>query len=368
MWDRFVRALAGLTLIGGVLGEVGCGSAEATLSFGGGPGDPVDGSADDVALPPADTGPLVSDAPDTETFVPGKCGSTAKATEGSVCVHVSRGAGGVSPHISDDSRAMGIDGNGVLYVALLDTETMDVVATKPVAYRAFPSASSSTPFSIETDLLVPKTADIPVPPGTYYALAVFYDQEPLGARPFAAGDYVPQLSDTLNLPKAEVTVGKSIEVNLELFPVRAIDLSVVLKTGVHPIGSGSGPLRAHLVTTGAGPKVVGEGRMPCADVSTAKPAPVRVITTSGPSSYWVKVALFDFAAGPDDPVLDVFDAPPPAGAIVNYGGSAYASLKITDGWVSPPQTIELDRVVSFTGVAPSDPTPSCLAYTAAPTK
>lgn len=352
-------------LAGGLLGEVGCGSAEATLAFGGGTGPSGDAGTDDVDLTPTDSGLGVTDALDPDAYVPGKCGSSAKAGEGSVCIHVNRGAGSTSPHINDESRAIGIDGIGALYVALLDTETLDVVA-KPVAYRTFPSASSSTRFSIADDL--PKTADISVPPGTYYALAVFYDQDPIGARDFAPGDYVPQLSNKWNLPKAEVTAGRSVEVNLDLFPVRAVDVEVLLKPGVRPVGSGSGPLRAHLVTSGAAPKIVGVGRLPCADLSAGKPAQVRIVTTSSTGSYWVKIALFDFAAGPDDPVLDVFDAPPPPGAIVNYGGSAYASLKLTDGWVSPKQVVELDKVVAFSGPLPADPTPSCVAYTSAPSK
>jgi hypothetical protein len=366
VWDRSVRAFARLILLGGTIGAMGCGSAEATLSFGAGPGGTPDGGTDDVELPPADTGVSITDASDPDAYVPGKCGSSAKAGEGSVCIHVNRGAGSVSPYINEESRAIGIDGVGALYVALLDTETLDV-AMKPIAYRTFPSASSSTKFSINTDL--PKTADIAVKPGTYYALAIFYDQEPLGGRDFEPGDYVPHLSNTYSLPKAEVVEGKSIEVSVDLFPVRAVDVGVSLKAGVHPIGSGAGPLRAHLVTSGAGPKIVGEGRLPCADVSSAdKPTTVRIVTTSSTGSYWVKVALFDFAAGPDDPVLDVFDAPPPPGAIVNYGGSAYTALKLTEGWVSPTQFIELDRVVPFTSAVPADPTPSCVAYTSAPTK
>jgi hypothetical protein len=235
----------------------------------------------------------------------------------------------------------------------------------------FPSPSSGKDsFDVSTDL--PKTADLDVKPGTYLPFAVFYDQPGYGTRQIDTGDYVPKMSTDWVIPTVKIDAGAAIDVELDLFPLRSMDVSVSLGSGVHPIGSGTGPLVAGIVAPGTKPdgsdaKIIGIGTVNCADIQ-AKPT-VHVLTTaspSGPSGYGVRVALFDYAAGPDDPAVDPSIMPPPPGTLVNYDGARVPQLVLGDGWTTGSASATLDHVVPFIDAPPIDPTPNCTAYGAAP--
>ncbi len=354
----FRNVVASSPLLALVFASIACGSSDAFDTITGPPdGGVADTLAEDVPVLPIDGSDTQSD-----TYVPpSKCGEYTATGSSTICVKVTKGSSVAPPHVDADSRAIGIDGYGALYVALLADPYAKTA--KPIVTRTFPSASSSTRFSIETDL--PKVAELTVPPGSYYVVAFFYDQEPAGSRDFAAGDYVPHIENGWDLPKVEVGSGAGRDVEVQLFPVRSVDVTVKLKSGVKPVGNAIGPLMARLSTTSKG-DVVGSGFLPCADLG--KPTALRLVTTASPDTFALKVALFDFAAGPDDPVVDALGTPPPAGSLVDYGGtSTPPTIKLADGWVTPPVTVTLDRVVPYEPT-PSDPTSACVAAGAAPVK
>ena len=360
--DRNMRSTAiGACALFGSVALVGCSASESRSPFG----QPTDGGSrgeagDEVVLPDEDAGADVHPRTD-DGFVQPKCGGALKeSSNGAVCVRVLKGADG--PHIDSVSRALRIDGEGVLVVALMPDPWLRT--SKPLAVRTFPSASSSTHFVIATDL--PKIAELEVPPGHYLAMASFYDQPVVGSRDYTAGDFLPKMEGGWVGPKVEVSAGGAMSVEIQLFPVRQVDVTTAARSTLRPFGSGSGPLRVSLWNRDPF-LLLGDGRLKCADVFATKPV-VRVITTAEPGVYGARAALYDFAAGPDDPVIDD-DGAPPSGAIVDYDGTtAPASIAIADGWVSPSVDLTLDRVVPFASTIPVDPTPSCMPYSAAPMK
>lgn len=348
-----IRGVLAVVVVGGA---VACGASESA-QFGSPTLEDAGVTADaplyDVPLPTEDTAPPpTTDAP-VDAFAPDKCAPSASKGNGTVCITARRGSG-VAPRIDDGAKAIGIDGVGALVIALMPDPW--VKTSKPIVIRSFPSATSTAKFTVDGDL--PKVADFDVAPGSYFAIAYFLDGEPYGARDFQPGDYMPRMSNGLVIPKVDVTAGGTFAAEIDLFPVRAVDIDVRLKSGVRPLGSASGPLRASLSSTGPDPKMIGEGHLACADLRDGKTQALRLITTSDPDTYWLKVGLFDFAAGPDDPTLDAA-GPPASGSIVNYGGGAYGSVGLSKGWITPTVSIELDRVIPFSGAVPADPTPSC---------
>jgi hypothetical protein len=355
-----------ITVVGGI-GSLtsACGSSDSGLEFGVPTNDDVGdaGSTGEVVLPPNDDG--ADGGVTSETPPEAKCVASS-ADLGTVCIHVKRAAAG--PPIDDVSKALGIDGIGALVVMLMPDPWVKTSA--PVVLKMFPSPSSGKDsFDVHADL--PKTADLDVKPGKYFPFAVFYDQPGFATRQIDVGDYVPKMSGDWVIPTVEIVAGGAIDLELDLYPLRAMNVNVALAPSVHPVGSGTGPLAAAIMSAGTttdAPKAIGVGSLPCADVVYGKPV-VHVLTTaqpSGPGGYDVRVGLFDFAAGPDDPTVDPSILPPPPGAIVNYDGTRAPQLVLGDGWVTGPLDATLDHVVPFVDLPPTDPTPNCTAYGAAP--
>lgn len=287
----------------------------------------------DTGAPTAETGPEDIGAPPDCTA----------ATDGraNVCVRVLRAADG--PSINDASKALGLDGKGAVLIGLS--------AVKPsrdlsfVAQTWYPSESSGSGKLAATDL--PKIAELTVPPGTYYAFAVFRDAEPYVRPNLAVGDYIARL---VELPMISVGASSGTNVDVHVYPVRGLDVDAQLTAT--PVGSGAGPLRSWLVD---GDKLVGDGGAPCADLASTHVTTVRVFTTYT-GSFDLGGGLFDFAPPVDDPA----GAPPELSGGTIYA-SAPVSAKIDPGeWLSPTHKhLDLDKVAPFASTKPSDPSPTC---------
>lgn len=364
-WLR--RSFFVLALVGGTSIVVGCGSSEARTEFGKPTSDDADAGNGGEVLPPEDAGTDATPNVDTDGRADSKCTPTSPTSkdQGTVCIRVGRATDG--PPVNDETKkTLNIDGDGVLLVALMPDPW--VKGSKPAAVRIYPSPSTPHLY-VASDL--PRTVALDVPAGKYLAFAMFYDQ-PGYARDALAGDWTPKIyGNDWVVPKLTVTGGAGLDAQIDLYPIRTADITVTLATGVHPIGSGSGPLIASL--TAPDGVVIGDGRLGCADVVAGNPV-VRLITTAPPSAvsgveYSLEVGLYDFAAGPDDPILDPVPGKVPPGSLLNwkFPSSLAGHLLIDKGWVTAPTTVALDHVVPFaTSPAPTDPSPSCTAYGAAP--
>ena len=340
-----VGALAFSVAASGAL--VGCGSS-ASLAFAMDPpatmdaGEPPpypDAATDDLeATVAADASP--TGVPTTPPCAPGKDGKA------NVCVRVLRGADG--PSIAADSKASwGLDGHGAVLIGLAAV----MPSARNVAFVAqtwLPSESSGAGKLAVSEL--PKLVEMSVPPGAYWAFAVFRDQEPYMRPGLAIGDYVPRL---VELPMVNVVAGDGLHVDVKLYPVRAIDVEV--RATATPVGSGTGPARLWLVDDKK--NVLGEGGAPCLDLSGGRAEVVRLFTTyTGPME--IAGALFDYGAVGDDgsgklPLL------PPGTLHVGPAGNA-AAVAVGD-WLAPVRRkLDLDKVVPLT-TKPVDPSPDCVA-------
>ncbi len=331
----------------------GCGSASFD-SFGGLPmtnPDDAAPSGDDVALPDA---PLTIDSgaqPSDTGPAPIGCGRASDAALANVCVHVTKGAD-APPITAAETASLGIDANGTLLIGLATTPPRK--ASDLVAVTTLPTVSSGAKFGIGD---LPKVAELSVPPGKYYVVALFRDAPPYDRADLMIGDWSPGVVDAKGLPQVDLsdpTVGVAIE--LPLYPVRGFDATLRLDAAVKPLGSGMGPARVQMVAPGG--RVTGQGTLACAGVVAGATATVRVLTTAAPGPFTLQGALFDFAAGPDDPSLDAATLPP--GTLASTTTAATDTLEA--GWLGVPRTIALDRVVPFTGAIAADPTTACYGF------
>lgn len=338
---RVRRAFA---LLAGAL-LVGCGSS-ASLEFANTPPSEVD-SGEPTPYP--DTATSDPDAPKADGLVGDgglepKC-APGKDGKGNVCVRVLRGADG--PSITPDSKDLwGLDGKGAVLIGL--------AAVKPSAREVafvvqtwFPTESSGAGKLAASEL--PKVAELPVAPGTYWAFAMFRDQEPFMRPGVAIGDYIPRIAE---LPQVTITEGAGVNVDINLYPVRAVDVEVHVTAT--PAGSGSGPARFWLVNDGK--KIVGEGGASCLDLSGGKSEVVRLFSTDT-GAFDVAGALFDFSPVGDDGSGIVPSLPP--GTL--YDDPAGNTVKIAAGdWLAPTRKVlNLDKLVSLGGTKPTDPSPNC---------
>ncbi len=326
------------------LAGVACGGS-ASLEFAKGEPAPADAGAvqpyPDAAAPTSESGGEDAagvDGPPVPKCAPGKDG------KGNVCVRVLRGS--VGPSINEESNALGLDGRGAVLVGLS--------AVKPngepsfVTKTWFPSESSGTGKLAASEL--PKIAEpLSVAPGTYYVYAIFRDQEPYVRPGFAIGDYVPRLSD---VPTVVVDENGGVSVDVVLHPLRAVDVDV--KLGADPVGSGAGPVRAWLLS---GTSIVGEGVLPCVELSDERTARVRVLTTET-GALSLAAAFFDLALPGDGTPLELPSLP--AGSM-HEDEAARPAVTIASGeWIAPdPVQVVLDQVVPVDAPKPSDPTPGC---------
>ncbi len=330
---------------------IGCGSS-ASLEFANGTPSIADAS-DESAYPDAASVDIEGGGEDatSDAGEAPKCpaGRDGKAN---VCVRVLRGSDG--PSVNADSKStFGIDGNGAVLVGLTSVKPGRDISF--VASTWLPTESSGAGKFAATEL--PKVAELSVAPGTYWAFAVFRDQEPYMRTGLAIGDFVPRI---VELPQVTVVADMGANVDVRVHPVRAIDLEV--KLAVAPSGSGAGPIGAWLLDDA---KLAGEGRSPCAELAGGKTEVVRVFTTYT-GELDAAAALFDFAT-PDEtgPALAGF----PGGTIYNDPSSPSARVKILDGeWLSPRKRIDLDKSVTLGSTKPADPSPSCATYAYAPPK
>lgn len=345
-----------IALVLGVL-AAGCGSS-ASLEFAKG-GTTYADAGDDSPYP--DVAPSGEDgvddaALDTDTDPPIKC-PPGKGGKSNVCVRVLRATDG--PSIGADAKsAFGLDGRGAVLVGL--------AAVKPngkdlsfVAQTWLPTESSGAGKFAAAEL--PKVAEISVNPGTYWAYAVFRDQEPYIRPGVAVGDYIPRL---VELSQVTVVAEMGASIDVRVHPVRAVDFDVRLATT--PSGSGSGPLGAWLLDGKDDKKIVGEGRSPCADLSGGKTATVRVFTTYT-GSFDVGAALFDFTTPTDDGTGTIPAFTP---GTVHNDMVAIEQVKVAEGdWLVPlKRRVDLDKVTPIAGVKPTDPSPECSSYAFAPPK
>lgn len=330
----------------------GCGSASFD-AFGGAPTTTNDDGAapgEDVALPDA---PLTIDSgtmPADSGPMPLGCGRASDAGMSNVCVHVTKGAEG-PPITTAETTTLGIDGNGTLLIALATTPPRK--ASDLVAVTTLPTVSSGAKFGI---LDLPKVAELSVPPGKYYVVALFRDAPPYDRSDLMIGDWTPGVIAAKDLPQIDLsdpTVGVAIE--LPLYPVRGFDATLRLDTSVKPLGSGMGPVRAQMVAPGG--RLVGQGTLPCASVANGTTATVRVLTTAVPGAFSLQGALFDFATGPDDPTLDAATLPP--GTLASTGTTADT---LETGWLGAPRALVLNRAVPFGGTIATDPTSACYGF------
>jgi hypothetical protein len=335
------------------LALLGCGSASFD-AFGGTPSvtnEDAAPSGDDVALPDA---PIVIDSGTTPNDAgpsPIGCGRASDAGMSNVCVHVTKGAEG-PPISADEAKSLNIDANGTLLIGLATTPPHK--ASDLVAVTTLPTVSSGAKFGI-SDL--PKVAELNVPPGKYYVVALFRDAPPYDRSELMIGDWSPGVVAAKDLPQVDLgdpTVGVAIEV--PLYPVRGFDATMRLDASVKPLGSAMGPARAQMLAPSG--KLVGQGTLACASVATGTTATVRVLTTAAPGPFTLQGALFDFASGPDDPSLDA--ATLPAGTLATTGSSATDTLE--NGWLGAPRSLVLNRVVPFGGVIATDPTSACYGF------
>jgi hypothetical protein len=348
---RVVRVLSASAVLSALV--VGCGSVEP-LQFA--KGDPTKAdAADETPYPEGgitdpDANPPEADpdaAPPGIKCPPGKDGKS------NVCVRVLRGSEG--PSVTADAKsAYGVDGKGAVLIGL--------AAVKPsgrdssfITSTWLPTESSSAGKLAATEL--PKVVELTVAPGTYWAYAVFRDQEPYIRPGPAIGDYIPRL---VELPQVTVVADMGASVDVLVHPVRAVDLEIKLTTAAS--GSGSGPVGAWLINDG---KIAGEGRVPCADLSGGRTEVVRVFTTYT-GTFDVGAALFDFTAPTDDASGSMPALPP--GTIHNDFTAALGAVKIAEGdWLVPTRKrIDLDRAVPTGSVKPTDSFPSCASYAFAP--
>jgi len=324
---------------------VGCGSS-ASLEFATDPPSIVDSGEpnpypDSAAVDPdaAKADGVVADA-----AVP-DC-TSGKGGKGNVCVRVLRAADG--PSISADSKALwGLDGHGAILIGLASVKP----SAREVAFVAqtwFPTESSGAGKLAATEL--PKIAELPVVPGTYWAFAMFRDQEPFMRPGMAIGDYVPRL---VELPQVVVTEGSGINVDVKLYPVRAVDVEV--RVSATAPGNAVGPARLWMVDDTK--KIVGEGGAPCLDLSGGRTEVVRLFTTYT-GTFDAAGALFDFSPWADDASGLMPTLPP--GTL--YGATSGNSLKLAEGdWLAPRKRLDLDKIVPFSGARPIDASVNCLA-------
>jgi hypothetical protein len=334
------------------LALLGCGSASFD-AFGGAPtttNEDAVASGDDVALPDSpitiDSGTMNGDTGPA----PLGCGRAGDAGMSNVCVHVTKGAEG-PPITAAETANLGIDGNGTLLIALATTPPRK--ASDLVAVTTLPTVSSGAKFGI---LDLPKVAELSVPPGKYYVVALFRDAPPYDRSDLMVGDWTPGIIAAKDLPQVDLsdpTVGVAIE--LPLFPVRGFDTTLRLDASVKPLGSGMGPVRAQMIAPSG--RLVGQGTLPCASVAAGTTATVRVLTTAAPGPFSLQGALFDFATGPDDPSLEAATLPP--GTLATTGGTADS---LESGWLGAPRSLVLNRVVPFGGVVATDPTSACYGF------
>jgi hypothetical protein len=342
---RFGAPVLGSLLI---MLAVGCGSS-ADLSFGDAEttyADSGDTVYPDGGPPPSDTGPS-GDAAVGDGDLPPACppGSGGK---GNVCVRVLRG--GDAPSLNDESKALGLDGMGAVLVGLTEAKPARELSSF-VAQTWYPGESAGTTKVAATSL--PKVAEpLSVPPGTYYAFAMFRDVEPYVRPGVMVGDYIPRFAE---LGPVVVTADGGFNVDVKLYPARAIDVDVTMSTT--PAGSGAGPLAAWVVDGG---KIVGEGSLPCADLRDGKTATVRVFTTYT-GSFEIAAALYDFTA-PTDDTADLLPTWTPG---TMHGKTSDPSTFLEGEWVAPKTHLDLSKVEPIS-TKPADPSPGCASAAYAP--
>ncbi|MGZ3451874.1 MAG: hypothetical protein ACXWUG_30505 [Polyangiales bacterium] len=326
---------------------VGCGSS-ANLSFGAEGTTFADGGDTvypDGGAPPADTGLTTDDSdagPEAPKCPPGKDGKA------NVCVRVLRGGDG--PSLNDESKALGLDGLGAVLVGLTEARPAREL-TSFVAQTWYPSESAGAAKVAATSL--PKVAEpLSVPPGTYYAFAVFRDIEPYVRPGVAVGDYIPRFSE---LGPIVVTAGGGFNVDVKVYPARAID--VELKMSATPVGSGAGPASAWVLDSG---KIVGEGSLPCADLRDGKSATVRVFTTYT-GTFDVGAALYDYSSPVDDPAGGLPMWTP--GTV--HGKASDPSTFLSGEWIAAATHVDLSKVEPIV-TKPTDPSPGCSSAAYAP--
>lgn len=350
--SRVVSVLAACAALGG-LGSA-CGSAES-LEFAGGTTTYAD-TSDDAPYP--DSSPSVTDggtdaagdaAPPTMKCPPGKDGKA------NVCVRVLRGSEG--PSITADTKsAFGLDGRGAVQIGLAAVKPSGRDASF-VVQTWLPTESSGAGKFDASEL--PKVAELSVAPGTYWAFAVFRDQEPYIRSGLAVGDYVPRL---VELPQVTVVAEMGASVDVRVHPVRAVDLEI--KLGTSALGSGSGPIGAWLLDE---KQIVGEGRAVCAELGSGRMEVVRVFTTYV-GTFDVGAALFDFTAPVDDATGLLPTLPP--GTMYSDLAAGMNAVKIAEGdWLVPTKKrVDLDKSIPAGAPKPTDAFPSCASYAYAPPK
>ncbi len=349
-----VRLAWGVTV---ALSLLGCSSASFD-AFGGAPTSTNDDAApsnQDVALPDAPMNPDAGGGMNvSDSGVPssGGCGPAADAGMSNLCVRVTKGAD-APPITTAESTTLGIDASGTLLVALSVNPPRK--ASDLVAVTTLPSVSSGAKFGI-ADL--PKVAELAVPPGKYYVLAVFHDAPPYARNELMIGDWAPRAVDAAELPQVDLTdPSQGVALELPIYPVRGFDVSLSLSPRIAPLGSGAGPARV-VMNRPAGARV-GRGTLSCGSVANGGTALVRVLTPFEPGDFTLEGALYDFATGPDDPSLDATALP--AGTLATTNPSALDVLET--GWLGAPRALTLDRVIPFTTTAvPPDPTSACYAF------
>lgn len=328
------------------LAAIGCGSA-AFDTYGGTPTVTDDsGSLDDVALPdaplPVDTAQPPSDAgPSPDSCLPRADG------QANLCVRVSKGAAG--PPITADEAGLGIDGIGSLFIALAPAPPRKL--TDLVATTTLPSVSSGGKLAVDD---LPRVAELGVKPGKYYVVVLFRDALPYDRTEPQIGDWAPAALEPKELPYVDLSdPTKGVVLDVPLFPVRGFDVNVKLSGSVKPLGSGTGPVRVRMSASDG--KRLGQGTLTCGGVVNGATSLVRVVTHSTSATFTLEGALFDFASGPDDPMLDA--SPLAGGTLVT--GAPTAGEALDAGWLGPTRTIDLQRVIPFAGAVPSDPTSAC---------
>jgi hypothetical protein len=327
------------------LAALGCGSASFD-TYGGTPTSEDTGVVDDVALPDSplspDTALTVSDTgPDPQACAPRADGLA------NLCVRVNKGVAG--PAIGAAEASLGIDGTGTLLVALAKEpprRASDLVAT-----ATLPSVSSGAKLAIND---LPMIAELGATPGKYYVIVLFRDALPYDRTDAQVGDWAPAALEPKDLPYVDLSDPKTpVTIDVPLFPVRGFDVTVRLASTVKPLGSGTGPVRVRMSASDG--RKLGEGTLACGSVSNGATATVRVLTAATPTSFTLEGALFDFATGPDDPMLDA--TPLASGTLVTGGPSAADTL--ASSWLGPTHAIDLARVIPFVGPVPADPTSAC---------
>jgi hypothetical protein len=279
---------------------------------------------------------------------------------------------------SSGSSALGIDGKGVVYVALFDKDPSGTIADRavqvaPKAVLRYPPAERvGETADIDTDL--PRTMVGSAPPGEYWVITAFQDSEaPRDGRPVLPGDFVVvpgATSDGKTLyPKMTLVEGKAVSITQKLRPLRRVDVNLGVAPGLAAEAKanasikGSGPVLFALYDGewGAKPTVLSAEFVPCQDFTlqgAVVPRKRLSFTTTVDGSHNLIAALFDY--GPTSEAGNEF---PYRGTLITETNSnapvpgSVPKLAIsTTSWTSDASFVDLVGVhLPYTVSPPNDP-------------